>query len=108
VTATSPPTAALAAARGLPLLLGIHATAHQHRRLLDETGADPRLPPTSTHLAYVADTTREAHQVLRAAMPPWLSTTIGYRRIDGQTGPTATTAGHPPGRPALDLRATPH
>jgi alkanesulfonate monooxygenase SsuD/methylene tetrahydromethanopterin reductase-like flavin-dependent oxidoreductase (luciferase family) len=64
VAATSPPTVELAAARGLPLLLGMHATPAEKRRLLDHhhnhspngvatTGA---VAHASAHVAYVADT----------------------------------------------------
>ncbi|MBO0868191.1 MAG: LLM class flavin-dependent oxidoreductase [Micromonosporaceae bacterium] len=86
VAATSAPTADLAAARGLPLLLGVHATTAEKRHLLDRY-TDGDLPHASAHLAYVADTLAQARDALRAAMPAWLATTTQYRRIDGGTGP---------------------
>jgi alkanesulfonate monooxygenase SsuD/methylene tetrahydromethanopterin reductase-like flavin-dependent oxidoreductase (luciferase family) len=111
VAATSPPTAALAAARGLPLLLGMHATVQDKRRLLDRYAEQERsgLPHASAHVAYVTDTVIEAQDALRAAMPGWLATTTQYRRIDGATGPARDPGAylehlldiHPVGPPAL-------
>jgi alkanesulfonate monooxygenase SsuD/methylene tetrahydromethanopterin reductase-like flavin-dependent oxidoreductase (luciferase family) len=111
VAATSAPTAALAAARQLPLLLGVHATPDEKRDLLDGYGtpAPGGLPHASAHLAYVADTRAQAHAVLRATMPAWLATTSQYRRIDGGTGPARDPHTylrhlldiHPVGPPAL-------
>jgi alkanesulfonate monooxygenase SsuD/methylene tetrahydromethanopterin reductase-like flavin-dependent oxidoreductase (luciferase family) len=95
VAATSESTVALAAARRLPLLLGMHATTQEKRRLLDHYHEQvPPGPPdpgaiahASAHVAQVADTRAEAGDVLRAAMPGWLATTAQYVRIDGSTGP---------------------
>jgi len=93
IAATSEPTAALAAARGLPLLLGMHATAAEKRRLLDHyreqatSGLLPAVSHASAHVAYVADTLAEATDALRAAMPGWLATTAQYVRIDASAGP---------------------
>jgi alkanesulfonate monooxygenase SsuD/methylene tetrahydromethanopterin reductase-like flavin-dependent oxidoreductase (luciferase family) len=92
VAATSEPTAALAAERRLPLLLGMHATADDKRRMLEhyrqhrggEHRPDP-LPHASTHVAFVADTQAEAEETLQRSMPGWLATTAQYRRIDGAT-----------------------
>jgi alkanesulfonate monooxygenase SsuD/methylene tetrahydromethanopterin reductase-like flavin-dependent oxidoreductase (luciferase family) len=111
VAATSPPTVALAATRGLPLLLGMHATVEDKRSLLDQyhDQAPAGLPHASTHLAYVADTQAAAVDALRAAMPAWLATTSGYLRIDGSAGPGRDRHAylehlmniHPVGPPAL-------
>jgi alkanesulfonate monooxygenase SsuD/methylene tetrahydromethanopterin reductase-like flavin-dependent oxidoreductase (luciferase family) len=111
VAATSPPTAALAAARGLPLLLGMHATVEEKRRLLDhyQDHGPPNLHHASTHVAYVADTVGQAQDTLRTAMPGWLSTTGQYQRIDGGTGPARDPGAylehllniHPVGPPEL-------
>jgi alkanesulfonate monooxygenase SsuD/methylene tetrahydromethanopterin reductase-like flavin-dependent oxidoreductase (luciferase family) len=95
VAATSEPTVEVAAARGLPLLLGVHATTEEKRRLLDRYDQPPTasppdvsaIPHVSAHLAYVADTRSEAQDALRAAMPGWLSATAQYVRIDAATGP---------------------
>jgi alkanesulfonate monooxygenase SsuD/methylene tetrahydromethanopterin reductase-like flavin-dependent oxidoreductase (luciferase family) len=86
VAATSPPTVALAAARGLPLLLGVHDDAAAKAALLAkyaETAAahghDPAAAPhASVHLAYVGDPA-----VLRPRLAAWLATTLEYVRLDG-------------------------
>ncbi|HWG98191.1 MAG TPA: LLM class flavin-dependent oxidoreductase [Pilimelia sp.] len=95
VAATSAGTVELAAARGLPLLLGVHATDAEKKDLLDRYadaaarhGHDPAgVPHASAHLAYVADCGRRAVDDLRAAMPAWLATTAQYVRLDGTAGP---------------------
>jgi alkanesulfonate monooxygenase SsuD/methylene tetrahydromethanopterin reductase-like flavin-dependent oxidoreductase (luciferase family) len=89
VAATSEPTVRLAATRRLPLLLGMHATTDEKRRLLDHyDGHGPSgLAHASAHVAYVADTPTGAREALRAAMPGWLSTTAQYVRIDAGAGP---------------------
>jgi alkanesulfonate monooxygenase SsuD/methylene tetrahydromethanopterin reductase-like flavin-dependent oxidoreductase (luciferase family) len=85
VAATSPATVEVAAARGLPLLLGLHsgdddkvAFLHRWRQTAERHGHDP---DTARHLtaavAQVADTTADAQASLRAAMPPWLERGIG-------------------------------
>ena len=103
VAATSEPTVEAAATRGLPLLLGMHAAADEKRRLLDQYDKQPTadlpnagaIPHASAHLAYVADTLTQAHDVLRAAMPSWLSTTVQYVRIDATTGGSTGPARDP-------------
>jgi alkanesulfonate monooxygenase SsuD/methylene tetrahydromethanopterin reductase-like flavin-dependent oxidoreductase (luciferase family) len=103
VAATSPPTVELAAARGLPLLLGMHATPAEKRRLLDHhhnhspngvatTGA---VAHASAHVAYIADTLTQAQDALRAAMPSWLATTGQYVRIDAPTSGSSGAARDP-------------
>jgi hypothetical protein len=98
----------------LPLLLGMHATDADKRRLLDlhaQTGP-PDVGHSSTHVAYVADTHAEAQHVLCAAMPDWLATTAEYVRIDATTTPTRNPHGylehlldiHPVGSPDLCAR----
>jgi alkanesulfonate monooxygenase SsuD/methylene tetrahydromethanopterin reductase-like flavin-dependent oxidoreductase (luciferase family) len=89
VAATSQQTAALAAERGLPLLLGMHATIGEKRRLIEhhEQRARSVLTHASAHVAYVADTVAGARDALRASMPGWLATTAQYTRIDGAAGP---------------------
>jgi alkanesulfonate monooxygenase SsuD/methylene tetrahydromethanopterin reductase-like flavin-dependent oxidoreductase (luciferase family) len=92
VAATSEPTVELAATRGLPLLLGMHATAEEKRRVLDHyddhyDGHGPAgHPHASAHVAYVADTLAQARTALRDAMPAWLATTAQYVRIDNSPG----------------------
>lgn len=86
VAATSAPTVELAAARGLPLLTGMHATDAEKRALIDLHGSSD-LDHASAHVAYVADTAAEAEQALRSAMPAWLASTREYIRIDGSSPP---------------------
>lgn len=92
VAATSRATVEVAAARGLPLLLGLHATdddkaalLRHWRQVAERHGHDP---DAAGHLAaavaQVADTTAEARACLRAAMPPWLERGVGeYVSIAG-------------------------
>lgn len=117
VAATSGPTVDIAAARGLPLLLGMHAASAEQRRLLARyaTGAaagghDPdTVGHAVAHLAYVADSVDRAHADLRASMPGWLATTSHYVRLDADAGPGRNLGAyldhlldiHPVGPPAL-------
>jgi len=112
VAATSAETAALAAGAGLPLLLGMHDGTRGTRQLLDRyraaAGQDPA-PHARAHLAYVADTTRQARAALRASMPGWLAAAGASVRIDGTDGPARDPAQylrqlmaiHPVGDPDL-------
>jgi alkanesulfonate monooxygenase SsuD/methylene tetrahydromethanopterin reductase-like flavin-dependent oxidoreductase (luciferase family) len=85
VAATSPATVEVAAARGLPLLLGLHtgdddkaALLRHYRQVAKRHGHDPDAPAhLAAAVAQVADTTAEAQACLRAAMPPWLERGIG-------------------------------
>ncbi|WP_344946415.1 LLM class flavin-dependent oxidoreductase [Sphaerisporangium flaviroseum] len=91
IASTSPGTVEVAAARGLPMLLGMHigdqdkaammegyagaAAAHGH----DLTG----IPHVAAGVAYVADTTSEAVATMKAALPRWLEPGLaGYRPVD--------------------------
>lgn len=102
VAATSPATAELAAARGLPLLLGMHmddaekaAMLASYAQVAAQRGDDPaQTPHLAAVLAYVADSRAEALAHLRAAMPQWLERGVGsYVSID------------PGGRRCRDLHA---
>ncbi|GIE98648.1 LLM class flavin-dependent oxidoreductase [Paractinoplanes rishiriensis] len=84
VAATSPETAALAAARGLPMLLGMHASAEEKSALVGDAGVNGHV---SAHVGYVAGTVGAAQEALRAAMPGWLASTGEYVRIDGTARP---------------------
>ncbi len=84
VAATGAQTSKLTSERGLPMLLGMHATPGEKRQLLD---GYRHAEHGSAHVAYVADTLEEARATLRRSMPGWLATTAQYRRIDGSTGP---------------------
>lgn len=96
VAATSESTVDLAAARGLPLLLGMHAGDDAKAALLaryaagaSAAGHDPeQVPHAAAYLAYVADTRAEAVSAIRGAMPGWLAAGVGgYVRIDGSSPP---------------------
>ena len=94
VAATSAATAELAAARGLPMLLGMHigddgkqemiacyraAAARHHRR--------PAGGHIAAVMAYVADTRAQAQRTLRRELPRWLGPGLaGYVRVDGHPG----------------------
>jgi alkanesulfonate monooxygenase SsuD/methylene tetrahydromethanopterin reductase-like flavin-dependent oxidoreductase (luciferase family) len=84
VAATSPSTVELAAGRGLPLLLGVHETDAGKAELV-RRHARPGAAHVSAHLAYVADTTAQAEEVLRATLPGWLARAGEHVRIDGTT-----------------------
>jgi alkanesulfonate monooxygenase SsuD/methylene tetrahydromethanopterin reductase-like flavin-dependent oxidoreductase (luciferase family) len=76
---------ALAARRGLPMLLGMHADDAEKAAFVAEHGG--RGPHVSTALAYVADTRAEALATIRTALPRWLGPGLaGYRRLDGKPG----------------------
>ncbi|GAA3781879.1 LLM class flavin-dependent oxidoreductase [Plantactinospora mayteni] len=95
IAATSVPTVELAARRGLPLLLGMHATNPEKAELLDRyaqvAAAHGHRPASaahaSAHLAHVADTDAEAEGAVRAALPGLLAGTDEYVRIDGSSSP---------------------
>jgi alkanesulfonate monooxygenase SsuD/methylene tetrahydromethanopterin reductase-like flavin-dependent oxidoreductase (luciferase family) len=82
--ASSTGTAELAARRGLPMLLGMHADDEGKRAMVAHY---ERYGAGAGHLAagvaYVADTRGEAQRVLRAAMPRWLGPGLaGYVPVD--------------------------
>ena len=84
VAATSTGTAELAARRGLPMLLGMHADDREKRAMVTHY---ERYGPAAGHVAaavaYVADTRAEAQRVLRTAMPRWLGPGLaGYVPVD--------------------------
>jgi alkanesulfonate monooxygenase SsuD/methylene tetrahydromethanopterin reductase-like flavin-dependent oxidoreductase (luciferase family) len=85
VAATTHPTVEVAAARGLPLLLGMHATVEEQRDLLAhyvkvaaDHGHDPDgIEHTGTAVCHIARSRAEAEAELRAAMPEWIRTGVG-------------------------------
>jgi len=91
LAATSPATVDIAAARGLPLLLGVHDDDTAKARMLRRyavtaraAGHDPTtVPHASAHLIGLAGSRSAAERQLRRDLPPWLVTTRGYVRIDG-------------------------
>jgi alkanesulfonate monooxygenase SsuD/methylene tetrahydromethanopterin reductase-like flavin-dependent oxidoreductase (luciferase family) len=95
IAATSTSTVEMAARRGLPLLLGMHANNAEKAELLDRYARvsaahghqSEAAAHASAHLAYVADTDAEAEAAVRAALPGLLSGTDEYVRIDGSPSP---------------------
>lgn len=76
----------LAAARGLPMLLGMHADDAEKARFVRTYRArgGPDVTHVSTHLAHVGDTTAGARAAVRSALPRWLRPGLaGYVRHDG-------------------------
>ncbi|GAA2898733.1 LLM class flavin-dependent oxidoreductase [Pseudonocardia halophobica] len=76
----------LAAERGLPMLLGMHADDDEKARSVrayhERGGSD--VVHVSTHLAHVADTTAAAQAEVRESLPRWLRPGLaGYTRYDG-------------------------
>ncbi|MDT0353889.1 LLM class flavin-dependent oxidoreductase [Pseudonocardia charpentierae] len=86
--ATSTGTLHLAARRGLPLLLGMHADDAGKTTMLDhyaDTAAERADPPhISAGLAFVADTDDEATAVIRSRLPDWLGLGLSGSHADGQ------------------------
>jgi alkanesulfonate monooxygenase SsuD/methylene tetrahydromethanopterin reductase-like flavin-dependent oxidoreductase (luciferase family) len=73
---------ALAAQRGLPMLLGMHAEDAEKAAFVREHGGSG--PHVSAALAHVADTRAEAVATVREMLPRWLGPGLaGYRRLDG-------------------------
>ncbi len=94
VACTSPESEALAAERGLPMLLGMHVDADEKAAAVARHG-DPALPHISTHVAQVADTREEAVGTLMAEMPRWLGPGLaGYVAVDDRPRPTPDPAGY--------------
>jgi len=92
-----PVTIETAAARGLPMLLGMHISDEEKAEMVARyataaaaAGHDPDAARhTAAVLAYVARDRAEAVRELRAAMPGWLASGLAaHVRIDGQPGPS--------------------
>jgi alkanesulfonate monooxygenase SsuD/methylene tetrahydromethanopterin reductase-like flavin-dependent oxidoreductase (luciferase family) len=87
VACTSPATEALAAERGLPMLLGMHVGPDEKAAAIARHG-DPSLPHISAHVAQVADTREEAVRTLMTEMPRWLGPGLdGYVPVDDRPRP---------------------
>ncbi|UBU13365.1 LLM class flavin-dependent oxidoreductase [Nonomuraea gerenzanensis] len=87
VACTSEVTVELAAARGLPMLLGLHIGDEDKAALVKRYGSAQR-GHVAAGLAYVADSTAEAVRDLKAAMPAWLRPGLaGYVPVDGRPRP---------------------
>ena len=93
VAATSPATAELAAARGLPVLLGLHADDEEKQDMMDRYGAAAArhgTAPAGGHVAavvaQVADTRAEAQQPAARAASPLAGAGAGRVRAGGRPG----------------------
>lgn len=91
VACTSEPTVALAAERGLPMLLGMHVGDDAKANLVDAYVA--RGGTATGHLsagvAHVADSTELAVRELKESMPAWLEPGLaGYVPVDGRPRPS--------------------
>jgi alkanesulfonate monooxygenase SsuD/methylene tetrahydromethanopterin reductase-like flavin-dependent oxidoreductase (luciferase family) len=89
VAATSPATAGLAAARGLPVLLGMHLDDVGKRDMMEHYAAAAQGEAAGGHMAavvaQVGDTRREAQRLLRTSLPRWLGPGLaGYVPVDGR------------------------
>ncbi|MGW3347739.1 LLM class flavin-dependent oxidoreductase [Nonomuraea rubra] len=83
VACTSEGTVELAAARGLPMLLGLHIGDDDKAALVKRYGGGAGAGHVAAGLAYVADSTEEAVRELKAAMPAWLGPGLaGYVPVD--------------------------
>ncbi|MEV5754988.1 LLM class flavin-dependent oxidoreductase [Actinoallomurus sp. NPDC052308] len=86
VACTSADTAALAAERGLPMLLGLHLDDEGRRRMVDAytaTAGNAHQEHVAAVMAYLADTRAEAQGLLRAELPRWLRPGLaGYVPVD--------------------------
>jgi alkanesulfonate monooxygenase SsuD/methylene tetrahydromethanopterin reductase-like flavin-dependent oxidoreductase (luciferase family) len=102
VAATTPATAELAAARGLPMLLGLHTGDDGKRDMVDHYAAAAArhgVPPAGGHIAavvaQVADTKAEARRLLRRQLPRWLGPGLaGYVPVDGRARPARDPDGY--------------
>ncbi|RAY15774.1 LLM class flavin-dependent oxidoreductase [Actinomadura craniellae] len=84
VACTSPATEALAAARGLPMLLGMHVGDTERADAVARYGG-PGPGHVSAHLAQVAGSRAAAVDLLMREMPRWLGPGLdGYVPIDGR------------------------
>lgn len=97
VACTSRGTVELAAARGLPMLLGMHigdeekaAMVHHYDRAAAAAGHDPAaVAHISAVLAHVADDREQALADLRAAMPGWLAAGLAaHTPVDDRPRPS--------------------
>ncbi|MFB4306344.1 LLM class flavin-dependent oxidoreductase [Actinomadura sp. GTD37] len=94
VACTSPETEALAAERGLPMLLGMHVDAAEKAAAVARHGR-PGLPHVSAHVAQVAGTREEAVATLMDEMPRWLGPGLdGYVAVDDRPRPSPDPVGY--------------
>ncbi|WP_113699010.1 LLM class flavin-dependent oxidoreductase [Nonomuraea lactucae] len=88
VACTSEATLALAAARGLPMLLGMHVDDRERAAAVaayEELRGEPETGHVAAAVGHVADSTRRAVRELTEAMPRWLEPGLaGYVPVDGR------------------------
>ena len=92
VAATSASTAELAAARGLPVLLGLHADdegkldmMRHYAAAAARYGTRPAAGHVAAVVVQVADSRAEARSLLRTQLPRWLGPGLaGYVPVDGR------------------------
>jgi alkanesulfonate monooxygenase SsuD/methylene tetrahydromethanopterin reductase-like flavin-dependent oxidoreductase (luciferase family) len=98
VACTSAATVALAAERGLPMLLGMHIDDAEKAKLIADYRArspatDEPVPHIAAAVGHVADSTEQARRELRAALPRWLEPGLaGYVPVDGRPRPRRDVA----------------
>ncbi|MFF0865057.1 LLM class flavin-dependent oxidoreductase [Nonomuraea sp. NPDC003560] len=111
VACTSGSTVALAAERGLPMLLGMHIGDHDKALLVAEHVARGGSPAghLAAGVAHVADSTEAAVRELKESMPAWLGPGLaGYLPVDSRPRPSRDVTAyidlltriHPVGTPA--------
>ncbi|WP_103957362.1 LLM class flavin-dependent oxidoreductase [Nonomuraea solani] len=84
VACTSQATVELAAARGLPMLLGMHIGDAEKAAMVTGYGGTAK-GHVAAGVAYVADSTAEAVRELKRSMPRWLAPGLaGYVPVDGR------------------------
>ncbi|MGW5052226.1 LLM class flavin-dependent oxidoreductase [Actinokineospora sp. NPDC004072] len=92
VAATSKATVALAAARGLPLLLGMHVADEDKLAMVAHyraAGGPVDAPHVSAVVAHVADSRAEAVDEVMASAPGWLCSGLAaHVPLDGGRGPS--------------------
>jgi alkanesulfonate monooxygenase SsuD/methylene tetrahydromethanopterin reductase-like flavin-dependent oxidoreductase (luciferase family) len=77
----------LAAARGLPMLLGMHSDDEAKREIVEKYG-DSGVGHVSTVLCQVADDRETAVRQVRDSMPAWLKAGLdAHVTVDGRPGP---------------------
>ncbi|WP_049562961.1 LLM class flavin-dependent oxidoreductase [Nonomuraea sp. SBT364] len=89
VACTSEPTIALAAERGLPMLLGVHVGDEEKAAAVRAYGGHGGSGGhVAAAVAHVADTTAQAVRELKESMPAWLKPGLAsYVPVDGRPRP---------------------
>lgn len=107
VACTSPATEALAAAHGLPMLLGMHVGDAEKAEAVARyraAGGPARARHVATGVAWVADSRREARATVLAELPRWLGPGLaGHLPVDGRVRPVTDVAAY--ARRLCDLHA---